>query len=344
MIGVHDKVRASLPKKCNPYDYLSASARARMLSNKIITKGRLLQMIHANDLRQAFQILNTADIGVGVNPEDYEHALAQELVKAYGLVRDMTDSLTLFDIFRYKYDGQNIKFVLKSKTVSPAALHSMTDLGTVRKEDIVKGINNDDIPGLPPEISQAIVEARENIASRRDPQKADIIIDKAVLCAMHRIAHKYDNRFFQKVVCSLIDIENIRSLVRAKRAGKDSEFLGNLLSLGGYIETDKLIKVFPASMREIAALIRSTRYGYALETGLSVLDTDDTLTTFEKVCDNYMLTFIREANRVVFGIEPILGYILEKENEITSIRLVMAAKMVKSPASAVIERLREHAW
>jgi V/A-type H+-transporting ATPase subunit C len=226
----------------------------------------------------------------------------------------------------------------------------MTPLGTVRKEDIVKWINNKDstgdadntdntgIPGLPPEISRAAVEAKGVLAKYKDPQKADIIIDKAILSAMH------DNAFFQKVVCSRIDIENIKSLIRARHAGKDIEFFESLLNTGGYIETGKLVSVFPAGIREIAAFIRNTRYGYALESGLGELDAETRFHHFEKVCDDYMLTFINEANRVVFGIEPILGYVLEKENEITSIRLVMAAKMANSPASTVIERLRVHEW
>ena len=114
--------------------------------------------------------------------------------------------------------------------------------------------------------------------------------------------------------------------------------------MGGYIETGKLVRIFPAGMQDVATFIRSTKYGYALESGISDLDVDARLTRFEKICDNYLLTFISEANRFVFGIEPILGYVLEKENEITSIRMVMAAKRANSPADTVIERLREYAW
>ena len=340
------KMRRSSPrlKKCNPYDYLSASARVRMLSNKVITKNKLLQMIHASNLRQAFQILNTVDIGVGVDPEDYEQALTHELEKTYDLVRELTDGLALFDIFRYKYDGQNIKLVLKSKTVGSDSLQWMTDLGTVRKEAVIEGVKNNDIPELPFEISIAAAEAKLKLASYRDPQKADIIIDKAVLGSMCRVANEYDNAFFKKVVYSRIDIENIRSLIRAKHAGKNISFFENLLCTGGYIEIEKLVGIFSANIRNIAAFIRSTRYGYVLAGGLGDLDLGAPLTHFEKICDNYLLSFVNEANSFVFGIEPILGYLLEKENEITSIRMVMAAKMANNPSNSVIERLRAYAW
>jgi len=220
----------------------------------------------------------------------------------------------------------------------------MTELGTIDKEDIIEGIKKSEIPGLPPEISQAAVEARESLVPYHDPQKADIIIDKAVLKAMLRIVYEYDNPFFIDFIRSRIDIENIQNFVRCRHAGKDAKFLKNLLYDGGYVETGSFVRFYPANARDAAAFLRSTRYGKTLEGALEGLYYETGLPIFEKICDNYMLSFIGKANRVVFGIEPILGFILEKENEITSIRMIMVAKMAKTPANTVIERLREHVW
>jgi len=315
-----------------------------MLSNNILTKSKLLQMIHANDLRQAFQILNTVGIGIGTDPEEYEQALIHELAETYEIVREITKGLTLFEIFRYKYDIQNIKFVLKTGKSDYIPHRSMTELGTVRKEDIIEGIKKSEIPGLPPEISNAAIEARESLVPYHDPQKADIIIDKAALKAMLRVANEFGNSFIIEYTRCRIDIENIKNITRCKHAGKDIKFLESLLYEGGYIETGSFIRFYKANTRDLAAFLRNTRYGSVLEVALDGLDDETGLPVFEKMCDNYMLSFIGKANRIVFGIEPILGYILEKENEITSIRMIMAAKMAKTPANTVIERLREHVW
>jgi len=301
-------------------------------------------MIHANDLRQAFQILNTVGIGIGTDPEEYEQALVHELAETYTTIREITKGLTLFEIFRYKYDVQNIKFVLKTGKADYIPHRSMTELGTIEKEDIIEGIKKSEIPGLPPEISRAAVEARESLVPYHDPQKADIIIDKAVLNAMFRVVNEFGNSFFIDYIRCRIDIENIKNLVRCRHAGKDTKFLENLLYDGGYVETGDFVRFYPANPRDVAAFLRSTRYGKTLESALDGLYYETGLPVFEKMCDNYMLSFISKANRIVFGVEPILGYILEKENEITSIRMIMAAKMAKTPANTVIERLREHVW
>jgi len=299
-------------------------------------------MINANDLRQAFQILNTIGIGIGTDPEDYEQALIHELAVTYGTVREITKGLALFEIFQYKYDVQNIKFVIKTKAMDYIPHRSMTELGTVRKEDIIEGIKKSEIPGLPQEVSRAAVEAQASLVPYHDPQKADIILDKALLNAMLRIVHEYDNPFFIEFIRSRIDIENIKNFIRCRHAGKDISFLENSLYDGGYIETGKFVRFYRANTRDIDTFLRNTQYGKRLESALDGLDDVTRISSFERACDNYMLSFIGKANRVVFGIEPILGYILEKENEITSIRMVMAAKMAKTPANMVIERLREH--
>jgi len=330
-------------KKINPNDYLYASARVRMLRNKIVTMGKLYQIIDAHNLRQAFRVLNTSGIGVGEEPENYEAALVRELTETYNIVREITDGLVLFDVFRYGYDGLNIKIALKAMTAGNDPMPAMTGLGTVPKEEIIDGINENNISGLPPEMVIAAEEARTALALTGDPQKADILIDKAMLAAMYRIVHEYDNAFFQRVVRSKIDIENIRSLVRIKRAGNNVKFLDSVLSKGGYIESKKLVEVFSRGIHDIAAFIGNTQYGPALERAFDGLEAGGRLMHFEKMCDNFMLTFISEANRVVFGVEPILGYILEKENEITAVRMVMASKITNIPANTIIERLREYA-
>jgi len=327
-------------KKINPYEYLHASARVRMLGNQIITKGKLHQMIDAPNLGQAFRVLNTSGIGVGEKPENYEAALVRALAETYQTVREITKGLGLLDVFRYNYDGLNLKIVLKAKAAGLDPLPAMTSLGTVPKEEIVSGMNRRHIPGLPPEMLRAALDAQAAIETANDPQKADIMIDKGMLHAMYRIVHEYNNVFCQKVVRSKIDIENIRSFVRIKRAGKDVRLLESVLSEGGYIQSKKLVSLFSRGIREFAAFLGNTRYGSALAHAFDGLEAGGRLTNFEKLCDNFMLTFIGEANRIVFGVEPILGFILEKENEITSVRMVMASKMTGVPADTIVERLR----
>ena len=336
-------------KKIISNDYLHGSARARVLRNNILSIEELRKMTGAHDFQQAFRILNSAGIGAGVKPEDYETVLNRELTKAYDIVREVTNGLELFDIFRYGYDGINIKLALKSAEAGFDPLQFMTGLGTVPAEALIDGINKGGVPELPTEMEQAAEEAKAELALTGDAQKADIIVDKATVASMYRVVHEYDNDLFKKYVRSKIDMDNIRSLVRIRRMGKSAELLESTLFPGGYISTKKIAGAFSGGMPEIAALIKNSRYGTALESASeSAFDGPDTdrsrLMTLEKLCDNYLLTFIGESGRFVFGVEPILGYILEKENEIRMARMIMASKAADPSGNTSYERLRAYAW
>jgi len=331
-------------KKVISNDYLHGSARARVLRNKILTMEGLRKMTGAHDFHQAFRILNHAGIGVGVAPEDYEMVLDRELAEAYDIVREVTNGLELFDIFRYGYDGINIKLALKSAATGLDPLQFMTGLGTVPEEALIDGINKGSVPELPAEMEQAVTEAKAELASTGDPQKVDIIVDNATVSSMYRVVHEYDNDFFKKYVRSKIDMDNIRSLVRIRRMGNNVQLLESALFTGGYIGTEKMASAFSGGMPEIAALIKSTRYGAALESAFDRPETDrSSLTMLERLCDNYLLTFIVESERFIFGVEPILGYILQKEHEIRMARMIMASKVIDPSADTSVERLRAYA-
>jgi len=306
---------------------------------------KLHQMIDAPNLRQAFRVLGEFRVGSREKPENYETALMGELAETYGIVREITNGHALFEVFRYGYDGQNIKAAIKAKAAGDDPQRGMTSLGTVPLDEILDGLESGDMPGLPYELASAAKEAQEMLESGGDPQLSDIAIDKALLNAMFRVVHEHNNAFFQKVVRSRIDIENIRSLIRIKRAGKSAEFLEGILCEGGYVGTGELLGTYPRSISDIIRFIGATRYGAMLKSSFEGLEAGDRLTQFERKCDNYKLSFIGEAYRVVFGAEPILGYILEKENEITSVRMVMSSKIMNIPPETITERLREYeAW
>ncbi|WP_191980816.1 V-type ATPase subunit, partial [Clostridium haemolyticum] len=62
---------------------------------------------------------------------------------------------------------------------------------------------------------------------------------------------------------------------------------------------------------------------------------------FEKLCDNFIMNFIKDAKYISFGPEPLIAYILAKENEIKIIRIIMVGKINNIDSQVIGERLRE---
>jgi V/A-type H+-transporting ATPase subunit C len=47
----------------------------------------------------------------------------------------------------------------------------------------------------------------------------------------------------------------------------------------------------------------------------------------EKLSDNYIMAYVRKALFTAFGLEPLIGYLIAKENEIKNLRIIMVGKI-----------------
>ena len=190
-------------------------------------------------------------------------------------------------------------------------------------------------------IAQAALQARETLAKTNDPQMVDIIIDRAVLESMSALAGQYKSKFLTRLVNANIDIANIRSFVRIKRIGKDLRFLKEVLADGGSIAVPRYLELFPKTFDDFFEMLDGTPYGPALSGAYDAIKNHGTLSEFEKLCDNFMVEVLKESRFIPFGIEPVLSYLLAKENEVQAIRIVMASKIAGVDPDKITERLRE---
>ena len=88
-------------------------------------------------------------------------------------------------------------------------------------------------------------------------------------------------------------------------------------------------------------MLDSTVYGPALSSSYDAVKNKGSLSGFEKLCDNLMVGVLKQSRFVPFGIEPVLSYLVAKENEAQAIRIVMASKIAGVAPEKITERLRE---
>ena len=65
------------------------------------------------------------------------------------------------------------------------------------------------------------------------------------------------------------------------------------------------------------------------------------LTAFERLCDNALTAYLSQGKRVAFGEHPLIGYLYAKENELTTIRIILTGRLAGLDAETIRERLRE---
>jgi len=322
-------------------DFLHASSRIKSMEKYLLTSRQLIQMVEAHTIDEAYKIANDAGIGAGTEAADYENALKGNLLDTYELLGKLSGGTGVFSIFRYEYDGLNLKSLVKSQALEKDPRSTMTELGTIPVETIMEQFRQKKFEKLHPALAAGALDALDTLARTGDPQLVDVILDKAVLEAMRQEAGAYDNKFIRKLVAARIDIANIRCMVRLRRIDGATDFFKRIVAPGGTMSENSFVEAYGKGMDSVIAFVESSSYGAALESAMGSLRAGGSLTLFEKLCDNYMVRLLDDARLIPFGIEPLIVYLSAKENEIKAVRIILASRLAGVDGEQIKERLRE---
>lgn len=322
-------------------DYLHATARVRVMENTMVTAKDFQRMIDAKSAEEAYKVLADAAICHGRPLSEYEEALNRNLLTAYKLVEDIAPDTTVVEIFRYKYDGHNLKTLVKGKKASGDVEELLSPLGNVAISVAKSELESGKFDKISPILGEAALESMETLARTGDPQQVDLCIDRATLETMAQRTEEFNNPFLSRFVAAQIDIANIRTAVRMLRMGKDARALRCILADGGLVKSAALTEAYTRGMEELQIFIVRSPYGRQLESAVEDLRSGGSLTLFEKFCDNYITSLLDVVKTIPFGVEPLVAYLYAKELETQAARIVLASKLAGVPAGQIAERLRE---
>ncbi|HHX73809.1 MAG TPA: V-type ATP synthase subunit C, partial [Firmicutes bacterium] len=125
-----------------------------------------------------------------------------------------------------------------------------------------------------------------------------------------------------------------------RRMQRAKSFLAAVLLPGGSLDLLSMLALSDP-LEVTLDRLASTRYAQVVAEGIQLFQQTDTLTRYEKLADNFLMARIRQAKYVTLGPEPVIGYLLAKENEIKIIRIVLTGKINRLPVEEIRERLRD---
>lgn len=319
--------------------YLCVSAYVRALEAQLLTGGDLQRMIDADDVREAIRLLT--DHGY---PEMAPHMVSLEDTLRHhreALMASLSDFLPeggLLDLFRIRYDYHNAKVALKALWTDVDATRLLMGGGRLEPLWLYQTLRTGEDQTLPPIMEQAVQEARERVGATLDPQKGDLLLDKAAFAEQSALAEAVGSPFLLDYVALLIDTANLLAAVRILRMGKDAILLEESLLPGGTVSQDRLLE--SARAGTIADLYTASLLEEAAGLGQQALS-GGSLTAFEKACDDAQNAFLQRAMLIPFGPEPVLAFLAAREQEMRNVRIIISGKLAKLPASTIRERMRE---
>lgn len=321
-------------------DYLSVSARIRVLETRLLNAGRMERMIEAGDPEDAAKVL--AECGYGELSELTESGLERTLARAQAeLFRDLGGDGNIQDIvdmFRSKYDYHNAKVLVKGEALGGNHGRLLVGGGRYDPDALAENYRRDEMGEYSEPFQKGVARAREALSAAGDPQLADFALDRACFREWTELADRSGSGFLRGYASLSIDEVNLRSAVRASRLDKGAEFLEQVLLPGGSVPVPIIAA---ARGDELGQVFRGGALAKAAELGASLsAPGSGPLTEFERLCGNAVMDYMAQAKRVPFGEAPVAAYLYARQAEMAAIRVIMTGHMAGLDGDTIRRRLR----
>ena len=314
----------------------SSVARIRARENTLLSDQDLQNLMACPTYSECIQSL--LDRGWGPTENDTpEELLSMEKARMWELINGMLGSgdAQTFAIFRISPDFHNLKAAIKETYAQKNVPHIYMDGGTIDISVIRKCAADGDFGVLPLMMMRSAEEAREVLFRTGDSQLCDVIIDKACLDSMQKAARASGNTLLKDYAELRCSAANINIAIRACRAGKDEEFLRKAFAETNSISSQRLIAACRNGEEAVYEYLEQTIYADAAEA------IKKSPAAFDRWCDNRMIRLIKPQKYNAFTSSPLAAYVLAKECEMKSVRLILSGKLNHLPEDKIRERLRD---
>ena len=328
-----------MSKKAKETDFLSISARVRVMETRLLTAERMERMIEARDAAEAAKVLGECGYPdlAAVTPSAVEDMLADAQGELFEDLAKFIDP-ALMDVFRCRYDYHNAKVLVKSAALGVDQDRLLLRGGRYDRAKLAEDFRREDLRACTPAFQEAVAHARELLGSSGDPQQADFVLDRAWYAELAALARESGSGFAQGYVALSIDAANLRAAVRAARLDKGPDFLRQVLVEGGLVPPAD-IAVTPGA--DLARLFHGTTLSAAAEAGAELAKPDGgPLTEFERLCDDALMAYMAKARMIPFGEQPVVAYLYAREAEATAIRIILTGRMAGIDGATIRQRLR----
>ncbi len=319
--------------------YYYAVARIRSKELSLLSSSFIEQLLGVKTPREGLRMLQ--DKGWDVSEEGssesacVEKMLQSEKKKTWELIGEMVDDMSVFNVLRLENDYHNLKAAIKEALTTDKKDNIFSGEGTVDASLMREAVAQRDFSLLPEEMRAAAEEAMETLLHTHDGQLCDCIIDKAALEAISSAGAKTGSDILDLYGELTVASSDIKIAVRAAKTGKDMKFLKASLAECRTLDIDALAIAAVEGTEAICEYIMNTDYSQAAE------ELKKSPSAFERWCDNLIIRNIKPEISHPYTVGPLAAYIIARENEIKTVRIVMSGKINDLPEQSIRERVRE---
>ncbi len=316
-------------------NYVYAVARIRSLEMSLFSNATIEQLIACKTYESCLQFLREKGWGSDEISDNAEAVLSMEQERTWKTISELSSDMSAFDVLSYPNLFHNLKAAIKQIVMGNTGANIFFDNCAIDGDTMVKIIADKDYYRLPDCMQAVAKEAYDTFVQTKDGQLCDILIDKAALDAIYAAGQKATHSILKEYAESTVAVANIKIAVRSQRTAKSLDFMKQAMAACDSINIDKLAHAALNGMDSICSYLEETDYSQGAEA------LKESASAFECWCDNRIITTIKPQKYNSFSIGPLVAYILARENEIKTVRIILSGKQNGFSDESIRERVRE---
>ncbi len=328
--------------------YAFETAQVRALETQMLPKATLLDMTNAENFEQAVDLLAASEYALphstghltagSKNFAEVENVLQLRRSAVRELFEQLMIDKSIVELFRTRDDFANLRLALRrTLTEKPLGTDYSSD-GNVPPEIFEEVFEQENYELLPTYMRWAIEQAVVAYYQDKDVRRIDYAIDQFQAQYNLTTARRLKSLFLLGLFRIQIDLTNIRTMLRLKFTESEQR---NVFLKGGFIELERLEKALDTGYESQGQLFFVLPYHQVVETGANYLMSDGSFLIAERQCEEFLTGFLKTTIQITAGPQPIIAYLLMKENEIRTVRLILAAKKNSLDTKLILDRLGE---
>ena len=328
------------PVGADDWRYAFAAAQVRSMQAQMLSKTLLANMANAENFEAALDCLSSteyAQLSASKDMENIEEALLEKRSYIRRTVCDLFVDEIIGQLFKARTDLVNMRLAIR-RTVTDKSIgvdySNDGNVGAELLEQIFEQENYDLLPEfLVSAVENAVLSYYDN---DHDVRQIDYSIDIFSAEFQLATAQRLNNSFMTELFKMQIDLINIQTMLRLKyRDQADDKFF----IAGGYLEPKRLGHCLDLAYEAIAPLFFATPYHDLITKGVAYLAANDSFLVLEQQCSEHLMGFLKTADQITAGSQPLISYLLAKENEIRNIRMILTAKKNLLDTKMILDRL-----
>jgi len=318
--------------------YAFQTAQVRIYEMGLLSRATLLDMANADSLERAADLLSGTEYALQA-ARDF--ALVEQVLQARrtavrALFAELMLDRAVVELFRAQDDFANLRLALRRKLTEKPLGSDYSDQGNVPPEIFERAFEEESGELFPAYMQQAVDQAVLAYYQNKDIRRIDYAIDSVQNEYNLKRARKLGSIFLTGLFRIQTDLTNIRTMLRLKFTQSEQQ---NVFLEGGFVELERFRAALDLGYEAFGPLFFATPYHRIVDAGAAYVASSKSFLKVEQQCDEHLTGFLKTTGQVITGQQPIIAYLLMKENEIRTVRLILTAKKNSLDTKLILDRI-----